>query len=126
MLMFKTLKLNSAKSRLVEERLYEMVMDELESGNIRKGIWGKALAASNGNDNQAKSKYLELRVESLKDEAHVIQSILDSAPDVIEEKEPESELDLPQSNSNGGLLWLICFVVFGAVVFAVGFTNNIS
>lgn len=92
MLMFKRLRLNSAKSRLVEERLYEMVMDELETGNIRKGIWAKAVAKSNGNDNQAKSKYLELRVESLKDEAHVIQSILDSKdynPDLIEEEKSE-------------------------------------
>jgi hypothetical protein len=91
-MMFKRLRLNSAKSRLVEERLYEMVMDELETGNIRKGIWAKAVAKSNGNDNQAKSKYLELRVESLKDEAHVIQSILDSKdnnPDLIEEEKSE-------------------------------------
>jgi hypothetical protein len=102
--MFKRLRLNSAKSRLVEERLYEMVMDELETGNMRRGIWAKAVAKSNGNDNQARSKYLELRVESLKDEAHVIQSILES-----EENKPN--LIEPESNSSGIGLFLGLFAV---------------
>ncbi len=105
--MFKKLKLNVAKSRLVEERLYEMVMDELESGNVRKGIWGKALAQSNGNDNQARSKYLELRVESLKDEAHIIQSILESEskenkPDVIKVEKIKPEPLQSESKETGG------------------------
>ncbi len=76
--MLKRLRLNSAKSRLIEEKLYELVLDELEGGDICRGIWAKAVAKSNGNDSQANSKYIELRVESLKDKAHVIQSILDS------------------------------------------------
>jgi tetrahydromethanopterin S-methyltransferase subunit F len=76
--MFKRMKLNSAMARLVEEKLYEMAIDELGNGNVRKGIWAKAIAKSNGNKEQEKSKYLELRVESLKDEAQVIQSIVDS------------------------------------------------
>ena len=63
---------------LKEEKLYELAMDELDSGNVLKGIWAKSVAKSNGNDNQAKSKYLELRVKSLKDEAHIIQSTLES------------------------------------------------
>ena len=112
--MFKSLKLNSAKSRLVEERLYEIVMDELESGNVRKGIWGKALAKSNGNDNQARSNYLELRVESLKDEAHVIQSILEAEPDVIEEIECEPKTD------SSGFWWVVFIVIFCGVIFAGG------
>jgi hypothetical protein len=111
-LMFKRLRLNSAKSRLVEERLYEMVMDELDTGNIRRGIWAKAVAKSNGNDNQARSKYLELRVESLKDEAHVIESILKSEenkPDVIE---PE-----PDSSNDSGYFWWGVGVVLFCIVF---------
>ena len=127
--MFKKLKLNSAKARLVEERLYEMVMDELETGNIRKGIWGKALAQSNGNDNQARSKYLELRVESLKDEAHVIQSILESDAAKPEPKpelvKPEPKLVKPESEEVGGspeniLVFCVVFVFF----FALFVSNN--
>lgn len=95
--MFKRLRLNSAKSRLVDERLYELVMDELESGKIRRGVWAKALAKSNGSESQAQSKYLELRVESLKDEAHVVQSIQESDkanPDLIEVKKCSNEKGL--------------------------------
>lgn len=118
--MFKKLKLNSAKARLVEERLYEMVMDELDSGNIRKGIWGKSLATSNGNDNQARSKYLELRVESLKDEAHVIQSILNTEPDIIEDIKPEPEPEPDSSNSLTGLFWGCgAFFVFSMIFIAM-------
>jgi len=125
MLMFKRLKLNSAKSRLVEERLYEMVMDELESGNVRKGIWGKAVAKSNGNDNQAKSKYLELRVESLKDEAHVIKSILDTdvvksepKPDLIEAEERKPDL----IGSLKDLLWVVTVFSF-LIIVTVAYNN---
>jgi hypothetical protein len=118
-MMFKRLRLNSAKSRLVEERLYEMVMDELETGNIRRGIWAKAVAKSNGNDNQARSKYLELRVESLKDEAHVIQSILESEenkpkPDLVEPKpdlvEPKPDLVEPKHDLVEPNLWRMLWV----------------
>jgi hypothetical protein len=76
--MFKRMKLNSAMARLVEEKLYEMAIDELGNGNVRKGIWAKAIAKSNGNKDQERSKYLDLRVESLKDEAQVIESIVGS------------------------------------------------
>ena len=53
-----------------EEKLYELAMDELANGSFRKGIWAKAVAKSNGNNNQAQSIYIELRVESLKCDAH--------------------------------------------------------
>ena len=132
--MFKRLMLNSAKSRLVEERLYEMVMDELESGNIRKGIWAKAVAKSNGNDSQAKSKYLELRVESLKDEAQVIQSIIDTEKDrscLPKENElpcKESRIPEPEENKFHNetvtiklmLKWSVDFLKQLLVLFIIG------
>tara|TARA_B100000989_G_C19452986_1_gene432644 strand:- start:226 stop:672 length:447 start_codon:yes stop_codon:yes gene_type:complete len=62
------LKLNSAKSRLFEERIYELVSKEIESGQKRVGLWAKALATSDGSEERAKSKYIKLRVQSMKDE----------------------------------------------------------
>ena len=62
------LKLNSAKSRLFEERIYELVSKEIESGQKRAGLWAKALATSDGSEERAKSKYIKLRVQSMKDE----------------------------------------------------------
>ena len=44
--MLKRLRLNSAKSRLLEEKLYELVLDELETGDICRGTWAKAVPNS--------------------------------------------------------------------------------
>ena len=124
MFMFKRLKLNSAKSRLVEERLYEMVMDELDSGNIRKGIWGKALALSNGNDNQAKARYIELRVESLKDEVHVIQPILDSKDnslDLIEEETSNVEKETYITK-----FFFVSFCIYSLALIIIVYSNSLE
>ncbi|MFY0670163.1 MAG: hypothetical protein JXQ95_19180 [Alteromonas stellipolaris] len=74
--MFQSLKLNSAKERLYEEKLYEQVASEIYQGQKRSGIWAKALALSNGSEELAKAKYIELRVQSLKDEIAVAKGIL--------------------------------------------------
>lgn len=55
-------------ARATEEALYEFVSRELEQGIIRNGLWTKALAQSNMNESVAKSKYINLRVKSLRDE----------------------------------------------------------
>jgi hypothetical protein len=81
------------KENLVEETLYEQALNELDNGDECRGIWAKALAKSNGSDSHARSKYLELRVEFLKDEAHVIQSNFvseESNPDLIEVEKSEA------------------------------------
>jgi len=108
---------------LEEEKLYELAMDELDSGNVRRGIWAKAVAQSNGNDNQAGSKYLELRVGSLKDEAHSIQSILEPKPvepkpDLVKPKpvEPKPKPVEPKPDLVEPNLLLIFCVCFGCLI----------
>jgi ATP-dependent Zn protease len=110
--MFKRMKLNSAMARLVEEKLYEMAIDELGNGNVRKGIWAKAIAKSNGNKEQERSKYLDLRVESLKDEAQVIESIVGSLD--VEEKTIENNED-----QRGFMSTLESILSFGIMVMFV-------
>ena len=68
---FSHFKLKSAEGRLVEEQLYERVVNELTSGIKREGIWAKAVAKSYGNEAKAKSLYIKFRVQSLKDEIEV-------------------------------------------------------
>ena len=51
-----------------EELLYEFVADELESGDLNKGLWTKALAETNFEKDKAKAVYVKLRVSSLKAE----------------------------------------------------------
>ena len=74
--MFKKFKLNSSINRLIEEKLYEIVADEMDRNEIRKGLWAKALAQAGGDDVKVKGKYISLRVESLRDEENVIVAIL--------------------------------------------------
>ena len=71
--MFEKLKAKLARSRLLEEQLYQEVVQELNENKRRDGLWAKALADSNGSEEIAKSKYIKLRVQSMKDEAEVIQ-----------------------------------------------------
>ena len=73
--MFKKFKTNSAKSRLLEEKLYEQVLDELKLDKRRDGLWAKALAESDGSEERAQSIYIKLRVQSIQDEAEVIDEI---------------------------------------------------
>lgn len=85
-------KVKNKLGALEEEKLYAHVMDELDDGVLRKGLWGKALAKSNGSESQAKSKYLELRVESLKGEAQFqIKTPTIEAIPCIEEKKEEAK-----------------------------------
>lgn len=51
-----------------DESLYEKVAEEIQRGEIRTGLWAKALAEADYDEAKAKARYLKLRVSSLKDE----------------------------------------------------------
>jgi|TARA_B110000090_G_C13235290_1_gene390293 hypothetical protein len=61
------------ESRRYEEKLYEIALDEVESGKVRKGLYAKALAKADGDKDKAGGVYLELRVQSLKDDHKEVQ-----------------------------------------------------
>ena len=69
----------------VEEVYYKQVLDEMDSGIIRQGIWGKALADSLGDEGKAKSLYIKYRVQSLVDEEKIKDRIETAAKAKIEE-----------------------------------------
>lgn len=48
--------------------LYEYVMEEIEKNDLQKGLWAKALALSEGNNDKAKSLYMQYRVQAIKEE----------------------------------------------------------
>ena len=73
--MFKQKQINSALTRLFEEKLYGLTVSEIENGNVRQGLWARALAESRGNHSEAQSTYLNLRVQSLKDEILISSTI---------------------------------------------------
>jgi len=55
-------------SRRLEEKLYEVALEEFEYGEIKKGLYAKALAKAEGNKEKADGMYLKLRVQSLVDD----------------------------------------------------------
>jgi len=62
-----------AERRLKDEAIYAHVLNEIESGHRRDGLWAKALADSKFNENETKSRYIKLRVQSIKDELDLAQ-----------------------------------------------------
>lgn len=59
------------------EHFYEVVADELETGNTKKGLWTKAFVEANGDDKQTKLGYIKMRMEQLEAEEkdHVQQQL---------------------------------------------------
>lgn len=72
---WKKAKQTAIVNRLVEEKIYEQVLHEIESGLRRDGLWAKALQKSRGNEQEAKALYIEYRVQSVKDEAEIAQTL---------------------------------------------------
>jgi len=65
---WKKVKQTAIADRLVEEKLYELVHRELESGERRDGLWAKAFQNSQGDEQKANALYIGYRVQSIKDE----------------------------------------------------------
>jgi hypothetical protein len=65
--MFDYFKKKAIKERTSDEILYEYVTEELEKNIKVKGLWAKAYANSDGNDNKIEPLYMQYRVQSIKD-----------------------------------------------------------
>jgi len=65
--MFDYFKKKAIKNRVNDEILYEYVVEELEKDMKIKGLWAKAYANSDGNENKIKPLYMQYRVQSIKD-----------------------------------------------------------
>ena len=51
-----------------DDMFYEYVLEEIEKNDLQKGLWAKALALSEGNNDKAKSLYMQHRVKAIKEE----------------------------------------------------------
>jgi len=65
--MFDYFKKKAIENRVNDEVLYEYVIEELEKNIKVKGLWAKAYANSDGNDNKIEPLYIQYRVQSIKD-----------------------------------------------------------
>ena len=61
-------KKTAIESRRYQEKLYEVALEEFENGEIRKGLYAKALSMGDGNKEKADGIYLKLRVKSIMDD----------------------------------------------------------
>ncbi len=50
---------------MTDQQAYDLVASELQSGQLKPGIWAKSLAESTGNENLAKSIYIKSRAEEI-------------------------------------------------------------
>lgn len=82
----------SSATRLQEEMLYEVVAEEIDSKGRRPGLWAKAFAMSNGDENAAEAKYILLRVQSLRDEIKEQSKELKAQQLVQTQQQTESKL----------------------------------
>ena len=53
---------------LFENKLYEIVVDEIQNGELNKGAYGKALSKALGDKQVADALYIDIRVNLLKAE----------------------------------------------------------
>src|SRR5437879_9829027 len=49
------------------DKYFEQVAGELKSGELKQGVWAKALAKAEGDENRAKAFYIKMRVRQLVD-----------------------------------------------------------
>ena len=85
-----------AESRLEEELIYKHILEEMDSGVIREGLYAKALANSNGDEAKAKSLYMKYRLQSVKD-AMGGNSYLEYVEKLkLEEREKKKKLNKPK------------------------------
>ena len=102
----------SASGRLADEALYAEALREIESGVRRDGIWARALSECTMDQAKAAARYIELRVQAMKDEL-----TLRAKEDEIErlgksQRENEwrqrqisdAEADLPRHPRCGGII----------------------
>jgi hypothetical protein len=86
MSIFEKFKTKQSVSRLAEEMLYAQVAEEIQNGIKRNGLWAKAIADAELNEDKAKAIYIKLRVQSLIDEYNIKESKIDSIVDSNKEK----------------------------------------
>jgi hypothetical protein len=60
--------IDSSQIVIDEEAIYEQVANEVESGNVRKGLWTKLWAEADGDDTKVKLAYIKVRVDEFRAE----------------------------------------------------------
>ena len=73
-----TVKVGRAIANARDEAVYEQVAREIDSGDLRPGLWVKALAAANGDEQKAKAEYVRLRAAQIRIQGAAVDTIIKS------------------------------------------------
>lgn len=104
MSIFKHIREIKRNKRLFDEKVYEMVLDEIAQDQKQSGLWAKAIADSSGNMDKAKSLYIKYRAEAIKQDIDFLKD--NELKTERNETQPKTETKPPnnpenkQSNSN--------------------------
>lgn len=82
----------AAENRAEKTAIYAQVVDELEQGVKDKGLWGKALVDSAGDESKAKARYLELRAFDVANRQKLTKDLLDSADEARQDEDEPYEI----------------------------------
>jgi hypothetical protein len=97
---FDKLKIQNAATRLIEEKLYETVVDDLQNGLRKNGLWAKAFAKSYGDESKAKALYISYRVQSIKDEINITESVREQETDELQRRYQKQEQQEKEREEN--------------------------
>ena len=86
MSLFHKFKSKAVINRKHEEKLYALVASEMIEGIRNAALWLKALEAANGNSEKQISEYIKLRVQSLKNDIHIVNNISVEEPIPLEKQ----------------------------------------
>ncbi|MCD6049381.1 MAG: hypothetical protein K0Q55_784 [Verrucomicrobia bacterium] len=100
-----------------DEKYYQAVADELREGRINDGLWTKALARCQGDENKTKATYIQWRVEQ------IMQAEKKVAYPGVGAAE-ESEEITPPAAAHPALTvikWIAVVILIGVIFWAVKF-----
>jgi hypothetical protein len=98
------------QNRLNEEKIYAQAYAEFERGELRKGLWAKALANSDGDSEKAKSRYLRSRVQSILDEITIREHHQQKIVDFETSKKIEIERNIQKEQSYTSLKFFLLII----------------
>lgn len=65
-----------------DNKMYEIAMDEIETGTVQKGLYARAFSQSEGDKDKTAALYINFRVQSLHDEFAKFENALTPEPKV--------------------------------------------
>ena len=120
MSIFTSAKAKLAAQKLAEEQLYEFAAEEIAANNIRPGLYAKALAETDGNEDAARARYIKLRVETMKAE-HDLQDHAASQSETNRHNKTNNQLEASKDESRDGFgLFVMIIVSFIILAFLNG------